>query len=555
MKSVCLCGTRNIYHDMIPCIKSVLKNTDVDKIYLLIEDDEFTEWLPNKCKCINVSGQELFDPEGPNYKSHWTYMAMMMCGLTKYIPDEKVLYLDYDVLVLEDISELWDMDMTDYYFAAGIEPQRSRKNYTYCNTGVVMFNLDKLREDGKDDEAIHALNTKVYRFPDQDVMNDVCQGHIRILDPMYSHTLVGCTQKSKHPKIKHYAGMLNWQTSPRILMYRNMKWKDILPVVLFTSNRLLGRAENITAVWNMYTGDKIFSLIGKDRTSKEIKEGDYSLIVTDEPVARAKAPEIMIYHGAALGKTYLLQRQGNRHDKNVLDACSHIKYAVTSSDTSAAMTMTAFQCGLKPDQVLPLGMPRMDELLIQDSRKQNPMFSNYRRVYLYAPTYRKLCMSELPDINLDKIDELLTDDEVFLVKPHMVMANLWDGAYKHIMSVSADEPSNKYLLIADVLVTDYSSIMMDAHVAGVPVVLFEKDYDTYKEEIGMCMAYPDSYASRHTQDEEELVELMRDAAEHGQGKEDITCRDIAANKCDGHATDRVVMLIEQLIEEIEDDRA
>lgn len=550
MKTVCLCGTRNIYRDMIPCIKSVLKNTDVDRIYLLIEDDEFPEWLPSKCKCINVSDQDLFDETGPNYKSHWTYMSMMMCGLTKYIPDEKVLYLDYDVLVLEDISELWDMDMTDYYFAAGIEPERSTEDFIYCNTGVVMFNLDKLRNDGKDDEAIRLLNTKKYRFPDQDVMNEVCQGHVLVLDPMYTHTHVGCTLKSKHPKIKHYAGLENWQTSPKIRKYGNMKWKEIMPVVLFTSNRPLKRAENITAVWYAYEGEKMFSFIGRNRTSMEIDSGDYSLIVTDEPVARAKAPEIVIFHGAALGKTYLLQRPSNRHDKNVLNACKNIKYAVTSSDTAAAMTTTAFQCGLKPDQVLPLGMPRMDELLIEDSRKQNPMFNTYRHVYLYAPTYRGELKSLLPEIDLDKIDSLLHDDEIFVVKPHMVQADLWTRDYRHITSISPFVPSNPYLLNADVLVTDYSSIMMDAHVAGIPVVLFEKDYDTYKEEIGMCMTYPDGYASRHTQDEEELVRLMRDAAEHGQGKEDIACRDIAANKCDGHATDRVVMLIEQLIEEM-----
>ena len=550
MKTVCLCGTRNIYSDMIPAIKSVLKNTSVDRIYLLIEDDEFPEWLPSKCHCINVSDQDLFDETGPNYKSHWTYMAMMMCGLTKYILGEKVLYLDYDVIVMDDISELWDMDMTDYYFAAGIEPKRSRKNYIYCNTGVVMFNLDKLRKDHKDDEAIRLLNTKTYRFPDQDVMNEVCQGNILVLDPMYGHTLVGCTPKSKHPKIKHYAGMKNWQTSPRVRKYRDMKWKDILPVVLFTSNRSLGRAENITAVWNAYEGDKRFSLIGKNRTSREIEDGDYSLIVTDEPVARAKAPEIVIFHGAALGKTYLLQRQHNKTDKNVQDALNHIKYAVTSSDTTAAMTMTAFQCGLKPDQVLPLGMPRTDELLIEDSRKGNPMFSKYRRVYLYAPTYRSLNGNELPDIDLKRIDSLLHNDELFIVKPHMVMADsyYWGMDLRHITVVSNKVQSNPYLLNADVLVTDYSSIMMDAHVAGIPVVLFEKDYDTYKEEIGMSMAYPGSYASRHTQDEEELVKLMRDAAEHGQGKEDIACREIAANKCDGHATERVVKLIEETIQ-------
>lgn len=41
MKTAVYTGTKNLYPHMIPAIKSLLFNSDVDIIYLLIEDDVF----------------------------------------------------------------------------------------------------------------------------------------------------------------------------------------------------------------------------------------------------------------------------------------------------------------------------------------------------------------------------------------------------------------------------------------------------------------------------------------------------------------------------------
>jgi hypothetical protein len=46
MKVAVYAGTRNIYKDMLPSVKSLLIHSDVDKIYFLIEDDIFPYELP-----------------------------------------------------------------------------------------------------------------------------------------------------------------------------------------------------------------------------------------------------------------------------------------------------------------------------------------------------------------------------------------------------------------------------------------------------------------------------------------------------------------------------
>jgi lipopolysaccharide biosynthesis glycosyltransferase len=104
---------------MIPAIKSLLINSDVDKIYLLIEDDVFPFDLPSNVETINVSNQKYFRPNGPNMNSHYTYLAMMRAALAKVFPDlDTILSLDVDTIVNQDISDVWNLPIENYYFAA-----------------------------------------------------------------------------------------------------------------------------------------------------------------------------------------------------------------------------------------------------------------------------------------------------------------------------------------------------------------------------------------------------------------------------------------------------
>ena len=142
MKYAVYTGTKNLYYDMIPAVKSMLINSDVDKIYLLIEDDKFPIELPKEVECINVSGQTYFKPDGPIMKSQFSYMALMRAALPKVFPDlDTILSLDVDTIVDKDISDIWDIPLGDkYYFAAAPEVKRSENGFVYTNAGVTLFN-------------------------------------------------------------------------------------------------------------------------------------------------------------------------------------------------------------------------------------------------------------------------------------------------------------------------------------------------------------------------------------------------------------------------------
>ena len=231
MKTAVYCGTRNIYDNMTPSIKSLLLHSDVDKIYLLIEDDSFPFQLPKECECINVSNQTFFPKDGANYYTRCTYMCLMRTALSKILLDtDIVLSLDSDVIIQQDISELWNIDIKDYYYAGVKEPHKSSKGplyFTplYINAGVLLCNLKKIREDNKDNQIINILNTTHFLCAEQDVINKTCQDKILEIPCEYNDN--DWTAHSKQPKIIHYAAVDSWNHLPLVEKYRNIPWEQI----------------------------------------------------------------------------------------------------------------------------------------------------------------------------------------------------------------------------------------------------------------------------------------------------------------------------------------
>ena len=99
---------------------------------------------------------------------------------------EKVIYLDCDLLVLDDIAALWDYDMGGHPLAAvmdlgimasgkdwrGKQKQLGfSKNDSYFNAGVLMVNLKVWREHDYGRQAEQLAASHAYRHHDQDALN------------------------------------------------------------------------------------------------------------------------------------------------------------------------------------------------------------------------------------------------------------------------------------------------------------------------------------------------------------------------------------------------
>lgn len=236
MKTAVYSGTRNLYSSMETAAKSLTYNSSVDKIYFLIEDDTFPSKLPPHIETINVSDQAYFPKTGANFKTHFTYMSLLRVCYSKLFPDlDKILQLDVDTIVVDNVDSLWDIDMTKKYFAAVEEKLSTFKPYgsKYYNIGVAMFNLDYIREKKVDDHLIAFLNETEVPYIDQDAWNKFSSAIKTVpIDIRFNESFV--TGYTDEPAIIHFAGFKEWQTNPRVCRreylkkYKSMSWEVAL---------------------------------------------------------------------------------------------------------------------------------------------------------------------------------------------------------------------------------------------------------------------------------------------------------------------------------------
>lgn len=234
MRTAVYSGTRNLYSDMVTAAKSLVANSSIDKIYFLIEDSNFPEELPPVIETVDVSGQKFFPQNSANMNSPFSYMALLRVCYTKIFPDlDKVLQLDVDTVVVDNIDLLWDINLNSKYFAAVEEKLSTYKPFgpLYYNIGVAMFNLDQIRKEHADDLLIRYLNATKTPYIDQDAWNRHMADRNVALPTRFNESVV--TGFTDSPAIVHYAGFRDWQTTSRasrkeyLKKYREMTWEDI----------------------------------------------------------------------------------------------------------------------------------------------------------------------------------------------------------------------------------------------------------------------------------------------------------------------------------------
>jgi CDP-glycerol glycerophosphotransferase len=136
-------------------------------------------------------------------------------------------------------------------------------------------------------------------------------------------------------------------------------------------------------------------------------------------------------------------------------------------------------------EMLETGYPRNDLLLAGDrdlvrARVRGELgITDGQRALLYAPTWRD-DSTFTTELDLSA----LAEECVVLVRSHSVVASTVALAESRgLINVSDRGDPGELLLAADVLVTDYSSIMFDFAVTGKPMLFFTYDLARYRDEL------------------------------------------------------------------------
>jgi CDP-glycerol glycerophosphotransferase len=149
--------------------------------------------------------------------------------------------------------------------------------------------------------------------------------------------------------------------------------------------------------------------------------------------------------------------------------------------------------------VLEVGYPRNDRLVSIDPREADALREKLglrrdARVLLYAPTYREHqrqgWRAELFDgLDLDLLLDLLGSEWQVLLRGHSFNArnDHTDQTRGRVLDVTRHPDINDLYLVADLLVTDYSSVMFDFSVTGKPIAYFTPDLEPYIESRGVYL--------------------------------------------------------------------
>lgn len=154
-----------------------------------------------------------------DYYTNTTYFRLFLPEL--YPQYDKILYLDSDITIVGDISELYNTDMGTNLVAAApddiIQYNKVFQDYAelvvgvesytkYFNAGVLLMNLDQLRKFKFQEKFIYLLTTVRFSVAqDQDYLNRLCKGRVTLVDRQWDcMPLVNATTKREDIKLVHY---------------------------------------------------------------------------------------------------------------------------------------------------------------------------------------------------------------------------------------------------------------------------------------------------------------------------------------------------------------
>ena len=289
-------------------------------------------------------------------------------------------------------------------------------------------------------------------------------------------------------------------------------------------------------------------------TSKYVLLDDYSRMISIMKVR--KGQEVcQLWHGAGAFKKFGYSRQDKTKSwKDRINGHRNYTKAMVSAEQIRWCYAEGF--GMDIENVKATGMARTDIFFNQEyiRQKREELYQEYpylkdKKVILFAPTYRGVSLKhsyyDYEELDVEKIyQEFANENYIFLFKWHpghyyqmqkqgIIPYDL--EKYENFFYDFSDKRDiNELLLITDVLITDYSSVIFDYALLNKPVVYFVYDYDVYQQDRGLYFELEDYIYGDIAKTSEELIDAIQNAKVLEAKRETFMKKFMS--KCDGNAT-------------------
>lgn len=238
-------------------LKSMAEHSNSDKNYdiLLLSQDVSDINVKNVKKMLsarkNISlrvldPSVLIDQYTFHIEGHFSKETYYRLVLPELLPNyDKVLYLDSDMIAMDDVAKIYDENIDGYLLAACHDAdtaglyngyRKDKKEYTdkilklkepyqYFQAGVLLLNLEEFRKRYTTKQILDFAVSEKWQLLDQDILNKLCEGAVKYIDMSWNvmvdfagiriNQIIALAPRwlnemyqeaRKNPKIIHYAG-------------------------------------------------------------------------------------------------------------------------------------------------------------------------------------------------------------------------------------------------------------------------------------------------------------------------------------------------------------
>lgn len=414
-----------------------------------------------------------------------------------------------------------------------------------------------------EEEAVGFLKEQEKFLPSE------CKRLYRNYKKIYKKTIVGKKRRDSFINFLKSTkrAFINILNKMCVIMFSKLAIKDRAFFYTIRSNGKL--LENANCVYQAVNGKKVvYSKMLPHGYLDTLKIKYYMLtskvIVTDDYLKylrevhlRDGQKVVQLWHASGAFKRFGLDAPSKLTRREEYKTHSQYTDVCVSSDYVRQFYAHAF--GIEPEVVKALGSPRTDSLVNGEKvtadraelETKHPLLKD-KKVYVYLPTFREVEGERIefdPQIDWEKLNAELNDDEVFVISRHPVMKNpFFKNAFYSRIKDYTFETTPALLSVADAVITDYSSIIFDASLLNIPLTFYCPDYDSYERDF--YLDFENDLPGKIITDSEELLSTIRNSltdTETSKGLEAFREKEMGA--CDGKSTERIAALIDNYLGE------
>ncbi len=339
--------------------------------------------------------------------------------------------------------------------------------------------------------------------------------------------------------IKKNMGRIRW----KFLYHRYVKkYRKVKKTIMFMTEQSKTLGGNLQAVYDRMVKrglDKEYTILVSARpasyetqTRKSTKQlirkmAQCSMIFIDDhaPIfdwleLNPRTKLIQLWHAGAGFNSSGYSRWGHLGCPAPVSCHRQYKYGIAGSRNIGKFFSEVF--GINDEQILPTGMPRMDEYLDKDYRvkRTEELYQQYplckgKKVILFAPTYRgknrATAYYPYERIDFKRLYDFCGDEYVVLFKMHPWVAfpvPIEESMKDRFADVNTFPNINDLFYITDLLITDYSSNIFEYSLMRKPMMFYAFDKIQYSFSRGFHRDYEEAAPGKVCYDFEELMQAL-----------------------------------------------